>query len=103
MAAQVNYFAARGEAVEWKLRGHDRPADLPGRPRAAAFVPEEQETVLIGLTAQFATATTPVQPDFAVPRQVTADAGTRKIADMQSAVWEPVSAWAISASVMHSL
>lgn len=35
-------------------RGHDEPADLPSRLRAAEFVQEEQATVLIGLTTQMA-------------------------------------------------
>lgn len=34
--------------VEWKTRGHDRPADLGERLSAAGFVPEEVETVMIG-------------------------------------------------------
>lgn len=45
---QVQVFAARGEQFEWKLHGHDRPADLPDRLRAAGLVPEDTETVVIG-------------------------------------------------------
>ena len=48
IARQVRAFAERGERFEWKLHGHDRPADLPDRLRAAGLVPEEQETVVIG-------------------------------------------------------
>ena len=48
IARQVTVFAARGEPFEWKLHGHDRPADLPERLRAAGLVPEETETVVIG-------------------------------------------------------
>src|SRR4029450_1016051 len=51
---QRDFFTARGEAVEWKLHGHDQPADLPQRLRAAGFEPEEQETVVIGLAAPLA-------------------------------------------------
>ncbi len=29
IARQRDFFAARGEEVEWKLHGHDLPADLP--------------------------------------------------------------------------
>lgn len=85
IARQRDYFAGRGEAVEWKTRGHDRPADLPGRLLAAGFVPEEQETVLIGPAS--AMATEPVVPDGVVLRQVTADADMHRIAAMESAVW----------------
>ena len=51
IARQREIFAARGESVEWKLHGHDEPADLPDRLRAAGFVPEEEETVVIGPVA----------------------------------------------------
>ena len=34
--------------VEWKTRGHDRPADLPTRLVAHGFEPEEAETVMVG-------------------------------------------------------
>ena len=45
IARQVRFFAERGERFEWKYHGHDLPADLPERLRAAGFVPEETETV----------------------------------------------------------
>jgi GNAT superfamily N-acetyltransferase len=85
IARQRDFFAARGEAVEWKTRGHDRPADLPDRLLAAGFVPEERETVLIGRSEEMAAA--PVLPDGVVLRRVAADADMRRIADMESAVW----------------
>src|SRR5215472_1763761 len=56
IARQRDYFAARGQAVGWPVCAHDQPADLPARLRAAGFVPGETDTVLIGLTAELATA-----------------------------------------------
>ena len=85
IARQRDYFAGRGEAVGWQTRAHDEPADLTARLRAAGFVPEETDTVLIGLTAELATA--PVLPGGVVLRWVTADADMRRIAAMESAVW----------------
>ena len=85
IARQREFFAARGEAVEWKTRGHDLPADLTARLRAAGFVPEDQETVLIGISADL--AADPVLPVGASMRQVTADADMRAIAAMESEVW----------------
>ena len=38
IARQVAFFAERGERFEWKLHGHDLPADLPERLLAAGFV-----------------------------------------------------------------
>src|SRR5690242_11391774 len=82
---QRDYFAARGEAVEWKTYGYDEPADLPGRLRAAGFVPEDTETVVVALTT--AIAAEPVLPEGVVLRQVTADTDMRRIAAMESEVW----------------
>src|SRR5277367_3496495 len=47
IARQVSVFAARGEAFEWKLHGHDQPRDLAARLVAAGFVAEPTETVVI--------------------------------------------------------
>jgi hypothetical protein len=88
---QRDYFAARGEAVEWKIRGHDQPADLVDRLRAAGFVPEEQETVMIGLAQEMARE--PVLPDGVRLRQVTTDADMHRIAAMESTVWGQDWSW----------
>ena len=89
IARQRDYFAARGEAVEWKTRGHDLPADLARRLLAAGFEPEEPETVVIGECA--ALATEPVLPEGVTLRQVT-EAGDsaedlRRIAELHGRVW----------------
>src|SRR4051812_22800105 len=47
IADQVEYFTSLGRGFEWKLYGYDRPADLPGRLRAAGFVPEPEETLMV--------------------------------------------------------
>lgn len=84
---QRDHFAARGQAVEWKVRGHDTPADLTDRLRAAGFVPEAQETVLVATVAELAVET-PVLPDGVTLRQVTADADMHRVAALESAIWE---------------
>ncbi len=76
---------ARHEAVEWKTRGHDLPADLTDRLRAAGFVPEDRETILVGLAADM--AADPVLPDGVSLVRVTDEAGFRAIAAMESEVW----------------
>lgn len=90
IARQRDYFAARGEAVEWKTRGHDLPADLTERLRAAGFAPEEPETVMIGEAA--ALATEPRSPAGVTLRQIGAGDGQaddlRRIADMHGRVWD---------------
>ena len=47
IAAQVKFFASRGEEFEWKLYSYDEPADLAARLTAAAFRPEEPESLMI--------------------------------------------------------
>jgi GNAT superfamily N-acetyltransferase len=71
IARQRDFFAARGESVEWKLHGHDEPADLPGRLRAAGFRPDDPETVVVGPVAGLA-AMQPVVPEGVRLREVTA-------------------------------
>ncbi|MFI7005270.1 GNAT family N-acetyltransferase [Streptomyces sp. NPDC050145] len=85
IARQRDFYAARGEAVEWKTRGHDLPGDLVERLTAAGFVPEDSETVLIGQSADL--AADPVLPDGVTLRRVTAASDLRRIAAMESTVW----------------
>ena len=86
IARQRDYFAARGEAVEWKTRAHDRPEDLTDRLRAAGFLPEPRETVLIGLADQLSGQRMPL-PQAVSIRSTVAPADMRRIAAMESEVW----------------
>ncbi|MGW5846516.1 GNAT family N-acetyltransferase [Streptomyces sp. NPDC055254] len=75
IAAQVAYFAGRGASeFEWKLYGHDRPADLGDRLRAAGLVAEPAETLMVARVADLADL--PVDPPEGVTvRAVTDEAG----------------------------
>jgi hypothetical protein len=84
IARQRDFFADRGQAVEWKLHGHDEPADLPDRLRAAGFEPEDQETVVVGRAEPLAAGTDPA--GFTL-REVTARADLDRIGVMESTVW----------------
>jgi GNAT superfamily N-acetyltransferase len=86
IARQRDYFRARGQGVEWKLRAHDLPADLPERLIAAGFVPEEPSTVLLGFAEEVAVAE-PVVPDGVVLRRVSEAEDLRRVADQQTEVW----------------
>lgn len=92
IARQRDFFAARGEAVEWKVRGHDAPADLPDRLRAAGFVPQEEMTVLVAPVAELAVRR-PALPDGVTLRRVTAEADLHRIAAQQAAVWGTDMSW----------
>jgi GNAT superfamily N-acetyltransferase len=92
IARQVQVFAERGEPFEWKLHGHDRPADLPDRLRAAGLVPEETETVVIGRVD--AAAAEPSLPDGVAIREVSEPGDYERIAQLEEAVWqEDHSSW----------
>jgi GNAT superfamily N-acetyltransferase len=91
IARQRDHFAERGEQVEWKLHGHDRP-DLADRLQAAGFRPEARETVVIGPVAPLA-ATMPVLPPGVRLREVTARADLDRIGRLKEAVWGDSRDW----------
>ena len=87
IAAQTAFFGARGEAVEWKVRGHDLPDDLPDRLRAAGFAAEPTETVVIARVADMpAEPAAPSASDGVVIRRVGGEAIPAIVA-MESQVW----------------
>ncbi|MFD7816686.1 GNAT family N-acetyltransferase [Streptomyces sp. NPDC059785] len=47
IAEQTRYFTGLGRSFEWKLYGHDGPADLGRRLLAAGFTAEPEETVMV--------------------------------------------------------
>lgn len=51
---QIAHYTSLGRDFEWKLHGHDRPADLGVRLAAAGFRAEPEETLLVGETGRFA-------------------------------------------------
>ena len=93
-------FAERGERFEWKLHGHDRPDDLPQRLRAAGFVPEETETIVIAPVAHVAGEVR--LPREVSLREVTRRADFERIAALEQAVWgdEGQRSWLVAAGVV---
>lgn len=93
IAEHRDYFAARGEPMEWKTRAHDLPADLPDRLIAAGFVPEEPETVLAAsVYVLLGEGDRPGLAGNALPegvgiRRISELADFQLIADLQAAVW----------------
>lgn len=75
---QRDYFAGRGEAVEWKTRAHDHPGDLELRLLAAGFLPEDRETVMAGESATMAVE--PMVPEDVQLRQVSGLCDLERIA-----------------------
>jgi GNAT superfamily N-acetyltransferase len=85
IARQVRIFAERGEPFEWKLHGHDRPADLPQRLRAAGLVPEDTETVVIAPVSVLRVEAS--LPDAVVVREVSEPVDLLRIAQLEQAIW----------------
>jgi GNAT superfamily N-acetyltransferase len=91
IARQIGVFAERSERFEWKHHGHDLPADLPDRLRAAGFVPEDTETIVIAPVAGIASE--PELPEGVSLREVTERADFERIAAMERAVWDDEHTW----------
>jgi hypothetical protein len=82
LADQVAFFGSLEHAFEWKHYGHDRPADLPRRLRAAGFVAQARETFVtldtgVDLRATpfprpSASSVSPIRPPFRRSRPSTA-------------------------------
>jgi GNAT superfamily N-acetyltransferase len=102
IARQRDFYTARGESAEWKTRGHDAPPDLPDRLVKAGFVPEEQETVLIGVAAEIAAEA--VLPAEVTLRLVSDPADLERVTAMESAVWSVDWSWLLDdwASILAS-
>ncbi|MDX6329988.1 MAG: hypothetical protein QOI83_2371 [Streptomycetaceae bacterium] len=91
IAAQRDHFTALGLEVEWKHHSHDLPADLPERLRAAGFVPEEPETVLIGDAARLAS---PAElPEGVRLREITSRTDLERVRALEEAVWGRDHSW----------
>lgn len=91
IARQVRMFGERGESFEWKLHGHDLPADLPERLRAAGFVPEELETVVIAPVSALEIEAS--APDGVALREVSDPVDLGRIAEMEQVVWGDDHGW----------
>ncbi|MEU7472628.1 GNAT family N-acetyltransferase [Streptomyces sp. NPDC044984] len=82
IAEQIAHFTGLGREFEWKLYGHDRPADLGQRLAAAGFVPEPAETLMVGEVAGLALDAEPPEGVRIVP--VTDRAGVDLMAEAQA-------------------
>lgn len=91
IARQVRVFAERNESFEWKVHGHDLPADLTDRLRAAGFVPEEQETVVVAPVDTVARK--PRLPDGVSIREVTERPDLERIVRLEQQVWGHQETW----------
>jgi GNAT superfamily N-acetyltransferase len=91
IAEQIAHYTGLGLAFEWKLYGHDRPADLGQRLRAAGFRPEPEETLMIGEIAALSLDATPPQGVRVVP--VTDPQGVDRVAHVHEKAFGADSSW----------
>ncbi|MFF3291470.1 GNAT family N-acetyltransferase [Streptomyces sp. NPDC003023] len=80
IARQVRHFSALGRAFEWKLYSYDTPGDLGRRLLDAGFVPEPDETVMVGEAARMAVEVE--LPDGVRLERVTDEAGVDLVAQV---------------------
>lgn len=80
IAAQIRHYEAAGRSFEWKLYGHDGPADLAARLLAAGFVPDEPETLMVAETT--ALPAHEGLPDGVELHAVTDEAGVRMVVEV---------------------
>lgn len=80
IAEQMRYFGGLGREFEWKLYGHDRPEDLGKRLRAAGFVAQPEETLMIAELGDLALDAQPPEGVRLLP--VTDRAGVDLVADV---------------------
>jgi GNAT superfamily N-acetyltransferase len=83
--AQVAYFRARHQKLEWKLYDYDQPADLPRRLIAAGFEAEPEELVMVAETAEI-TGEVPLADGLSV-RELTGAAGVDMLMDVHERVF----------------
>jgi GNAT superfamily N-acetyltransferase len=91
IARQIRYFEERGERFEWKLHGHDLPPGLPDRLRAAGFVAEELETIVIGRVDDIAAE--PSLPDGVTIRELSERGDFARIQQLEESVWHEDHSW----------
>ncbi|WOX26212.1 GNAT family N-acetyltransferase [Streptomyces solicathayae] len=80
VAEQIRHYTASGSTFEWKAYGHDAPADLPERLRAAGFVPDEEEAVMVAEATRLSADV--VLPDGVELVSVTDEAGVRLVTEV---------------------
>jgi len=92
IARQRDFFAARGQRVEWKTYDYDEPADLGERLLAAGFVKEDDEALILGQAAPLA-AQEITLPDGVVVRAADSFEDFVRIRRMSETVWGDDHSW----------
>jgi GNAT superfamily N-acetyltransferase len=86
IAGEREFFAGRGQSVEWKTYSYDQPADLTDRLAAAGFVAEEPESLILGELDHILRQPSAL-PSKTRIREVTTKDDFDRIGDLEVAVW----------------
>lgn len=92
VAAQRDFFAGRGQQLEWKTYDYDEPVDLAERLLAAGFVKEDDEALILGEARPLAEQEI-VLPEGVVVRAVDGKEDFERIRDLYRRVWGDDPAW----------
>ncbi len=92
IARQRDFFAARGQQVEWKTYDYDEPADLGERLVRAGFVKEDDEALILGEAAPLAAQEIDL-PDGVTVRAADSDDDFARMQELLEAVWGKEQAW----------
>jgi hypothetical protein len=87
-----DFFADRGQRVEWKTYDYDGPADLGDRLVAAGFVRQDEEALILGEAAPLAAQDIDL-PDGLVVRAADDFADFARMRTMSETVWGESQAW----------
>lgn len=86
ITGERDFFAARGQRVEFKVYSYDEPADLPDRLVAAGFVAEDVEALILGEAAAVLAGASPLPPGLRL-RDVDGRADFDRIDALHEQVW----------------
>lgn len=87
-----DFFADRGQRVEWKTYDYDGPADLGARLAAAGFVREDDEALVLGAAEPLAQQELAL-PDGVVVRAADCFEDFARMRTMSETVWGETHAW----------
>lgn len=95
IGAELAYFARLGRGFEWKLYGHDRPADLGARLSAHGLSPEDSGTLM---ALDLAAALPEAPPPSGIELRRLADAGgLADVVRVQDRAWSMDHGWVAAA------
>lgn len=85
IAGQRDFFAGRGQRVEWKTYSYDEPADLGARLVAAGFLKQEDEALLLGELKDVISDTE--RPPGVTVRTALSNNDFRRIHELGALIW----------------